>query len=76
MIAVRPPARPDNVKARILAALRRSAKDPDTIRVRVEGDPVILDGIVDVRHEREMAEHAARSAPGAAAVEDHLTISG
>ncbi|MGW5837941.1 BON domain-containing protein [Methylorubrum extorquens] len=60
----------------ILAALRRSAKDPDTIRVRAAGDWVILDGILDVRHEREMAEHAARSASGVAAVEDHLTISG
>ncbi len=76
LIAVRPTARPDDVKAKILAALKRSAKDPDTIRVRVEGDRVILDGTVDVWREREVAEHAARSAPGVATVEDHLTICG
>lgn len=76
LIAVRPPVRPEDVKAKVLAALRRSAKDPDTIRVRVDGDRVILDGTVDVWHEREVAEHAARSAPGVAAVEDRLTISG
>lgn len=73
-IAVKPPVRPTEVKDRILAALRRSARDPDTIRVQVDGDTVILDGCVDVWSERELAERAAWSAPGVRAVEDRLTL--
>jgi osmotically-inducible protein OsmY len=76
LIAVKPPAQPTEIKARILAALKRSAKDPDTIRVQVEGDRVILDGCVDVWRERELAERAAWSAPGVRAVEDRLTLAG
>ena len=74
LIAVKPPVRPTEVKDRILAALNRSAMDPDNIRVRVEGDKVILDGRVDVWRERELAEGAAWSAPGVRAVEDNLTL--
>jgi len=73
-IAVKPPVRPTEVKDRILAALRRSARDPDTIHVQVDGDTVILDGCVDVWSERELAERAAWSAPGVRAVEDRLTL--
>ncbi|GJD90404.1 MULTISPECIES: BON domain-containing protein [Methylobacterium] len=75
LIAVKPPAEAQEVRSRIRAALKRSARDPDTIRVRVEGDRVILDGCVDVWRERELAERAAWSAPGVRAVEDHLTLS-
>lgn len=74
LIAVKPPIQPTEVKDRILAALKRSAKDPDTIRVKVEGDKVILDGRVEVWRERELAERAAWSAPGVRAVEDNLTL--
>lgn len=74
LIAVKPPVRPTEVKDRILAALRRSARDPDTIRVHVDGDKVILDGCVDVWSERKLAERAAWSAPGVRAVEDRLTL--
>lgn len=74
LIAVKPPVQPTEVKDRILAALRRSARDPDTIRVQVDGDKVILDGCVDVWSERELAERAAWSAPGVRAVEDRLTL--
>ncbi|MER2268284.1 BON domain-containing protein [Methylobacterium oxalidis] len=74
LIAVKPPAQPAEVKARILAALKRNAKDPETIRVKVEGDKVILDGCVDVWRERKIAERAAWSAPGVRAVEDNLTL--
>lgn len=73
-IAVKPPVRPTEVKDRILAALRRSARDPDTIRVHVDGDTVILEGCVDVWSERALAERAAWSAPGVRAVEDRLTL--
>ncbi|MCB4800819.1 osmotically-inducible protein OsmY [Methylobacterium brachiatum] len=76
LIAVTPPVQPDAVKARILAALKRNAKDPDTIRVEVDGDVVILDGCVDVWRERDLAERAAWSAPGVRAVEDRLTLAG
>ncbi len=41
LIAVKPPVQPTEVKDRILAALRRNARDPDTIRVHVDGDKVI-----------------------------------
>ncbi len=74
LIAVKPPAQAAEVKDRILAALRRSARDPDTIRVHVDGDTVTLDGCVDVWRERELAERAAWSAPGVRAVEDRLTL--
>jgi osmotically-inducible protein OsmY len=76
LIAVKPPARATEVKARILAALKRSARDPDTIHVQVDGDRVILDGCVDAWRERELAERAAWSAPGVRAVEDRLTLAG
>ncbi|MBP1179899.1 BON domain-containing protein [Methylobacterium sp. PvR107] len=74
LIAVKPPVEPAEVKDRILAALRRSARDPDTIRVHVDGDKVTLDGCVDIWSERELAERAAWSAPGVRAVEDRLTL--
>lgn len=74
LIAVKPLAQATEVKSRILAALRRSARDPDTIRVHVDGDKVTLDGCVDVWSEREIAERAAWSAPGVRAVEDRLTL--
>ncbi|KTS03056.1 ornithine aminotransferase [Methylobacterium radiotolerans] len=74
LITVKPPVQPTEVKDRILAALRRSARDPDTIRVHVDGDRVILDGCVDVWSERKLAERAAWSAPGVRAVEDRLTL--
>ena len=74
LIAVKPLVQPAEVKDRILAALRRSARDPDTIRVHVDGDKVILDGCVNVWSERDLAERAAWSAPGVRAVEDRLTL--
>ncbi len=74
LITVKPPVQPTEVKDRILAALRRSARDPDTIRVHVDGDRVILDGCVDVWSERKLAERAAWSAPGVRAVEDRMTL--
>ena len=74
LIAVKPPVQPTEVKDRILAALRRSVRDPDTIRVHVDGDKVTLDGCVNVWSERELAERAAWSAPGVRAVEDRLTL--
>lgn len=74
LVAVKPPAQAAEVTSRIRAALRRSARDPDTIRVHVDGDKVTLEGCVDVWRERDLAERAAWSAPGVRAVEDRLTL--
>jgi osmotically-inducible protein OsmY len=74
LLAVKPPVRSADVKAKVLAALKRTARDPDGITVRVEGDTVVLDGCVDLWRERELAERAAWSIPGVHAVEDRLTL--
>ncbi len=74
LLAVKPPVRSEDVKAKVLAALKRTARDPDSITVRIEGDTVILDGCVDLWRDRELAERAAWSTPGVHAVEDHLKL--
>jgi osmotically-inducible protein OsmY len=74
LLAVKPPVRSRDVKAKVLAALKRTARDPDTITVRVEGDTVILDGCVDLWRERQLAERAAWSIPGVHAVDDRLKL--
>ena len=74
LIAVKSSVRPSEVKSRILAALKRSAKDPDTIYVHVDGDKVTLEGCIDVWRDRELAERAAWSVPGVRAVDDRLTL--
>ena len=74
LLAVKPTASSADVKSKVLAALRRTAKDPDNITVRVEGDTVFLDGYVDVWSERELAERAAWSAAGVHSVHDHLKL--
>jgi osmotically-inducible protein OsmY len=74
LLAVKPPVRSRDVKAKVLAALKRTARDPDTITVRVEGDTVILDGCVDLWREQQLAERAAWSIPGVHAVDDRLKL--
>ena len=74
-LTIRPPAEAVDVKAKILAALKRNAKlDGDAIRVTVDGEQVILEGFVNAWHEREVAERAAWSAPGVRAVIDRLML--
>jgi osmotically-inducible protein OsmY len=73
-IAVKPSTQAAEVKARILAALKRGTEDPDTIQVQVDGDTAILDGCVDVWRERELAERVAWSVPGVGAVKNRLTL--
>ncbi|GJD71916.1 BON domain-containing protein [Methylobacterium goesingense] len=74
LLAVKPPVRPSDVEAKLRTALNRTARDPDTITVRVEGDTVILDGCVDLWRERQLAERAAWSIPGVHAVADRLKL--
>lgn len=64
-----------DVRAKIMAALKRSAEiEADAIKVTVEDGRVVLEGKVNACHERRLAESAAWSATGVRAVEDHLTL--
>jgi osmotically-inducible protein OsmY len=68
-IHVRPNARPEDVRAKIIDAL-----EADSISVLVHGDKVTLEGKVKAWYEREVAERAAWSVPGVSAVDDHLIL--
>jgi len=75
MIKVNPRVQPADVKAKILAALKRDAElEAGSIVVDVKGDRVVLEGKVKAWHERRLAERAAWSAPGVASVEDNLRV--
>lgn len=74
-IDVTPKASVPDVRAKILAALKRNAElEADAIQVTVKDARVVLEGKVNAWHERRLAENAAWSAPGVRAVEDHLTL--
>lgn len=74
-IEVTPNASVPDVRARIVAALKRNAElEADAIKVTVKDARVVLEGKVNAWHERRLAESAAWSAPGVHAVEDHLTL--
>ncbi|PJI55456.1 ornithine aminotransferase [Methylobacterium radiotolerans] len=74
-IEVTPNASVPDVRARIMAALKRNAElEADAIKVTVKDARVVLEGKVNAWHERRLAESAAWSAPGVHAVEDHLTL--
>ncbi|MEE7477830.1 BON domain-containing protein [Methylobacterium hispanicum] len=74
-IAVAPRASVPDVRAKIVAALKRNAElEADAITVTVKDAKVVLEGKVNAWYERELAENAAWSAPGVRAVEDHLTL--
>ena len=75
LIEVTPQAQPQDVRAKILDALKRNAEvEADSIRVLVHDNKVTLEGKVRAWYERGVAERAAWSAPGEAAVEDHLSF--
>lgn len=75
LIEVRPTIRAENVKAKIMEALKRSAElEADAITVKVSEGKVTLEGRIKAWHEREIAERAAWSAPGVSAVEDRLNL--
>ena len=75
LLGVRPPCEAVDVKAKVMAALKRNAKlDGDAITVTVDDDKVTLEGYVNAWHEREIAERAAWSAAGVRSVEDRLML--
>lgn len=75
-IEIEPHARPDNVKKKIEAALKRHAEiEASEIRVTVrDDDEVLLEGKVRNWDEKSAVENAAWSAPGVKSVKDLLTI--
>jgi osmotically-inducible protein OsmY len=75
-IEVRPKVQPEDVKAKIEAALKRHAEiEANAIRVSVtDKSNVRLDGKVDTFEQRIAVRNAAWSAPGVSSVEDHLAI--
>jgi osmotically-inducible protein OsmY len=74
-IMVQPRANVSDVKAKIEAALKRSAEvDARRITVAVSDGKVVLTGNVHSGFEREQARHAAWSAPGVREVEDKMAV--
>ena len=75
LIEVKPRIQPQNIKAKIMEALKRNAElEADSIRVTVKDDKVTLEGRVKAWFERGIAERTAWSAPGVKSVEDRLSI--
>jgi osmotically-inducible protein OsmY len=74
-ISVKPHASATDVKAKIEAALKRSAEvDARRINVGVADGTVTLSGNVHSWFERDEARRAAWAAPGVTAVEDRITV--
>jgi osmotically-inducible protein OsmY len=75
LLQVRAAIKPEAVKNRIEAALRRSAEiDARGIQVNATDSAIILKGKVRSWAERDEAERAAWSAPGVLSVKDELTV--
>jgi osmotically-inducible protein OsmY len=74
-ITIRPRFTPDDLQARIGAALKRQAeRETKHIAVEIDGATVTLRGQVHSWHEREAAQGVAWAAPGVRAVVNELTI--
>lgn len=75
LIRVKPRPMPAELKEKIREALLRSAEtDAERIQVDVQGDKVILNGVVRSWAEKQEAERAAWSAPGVTTVEDRIVV--
>jgi osmotically-inducible protein OsmY len=75
VIKLKPRVSPDDVKARIEEALKRSAElDAQGVTVEVQGDGVVLRGTVRSFAERSAAEMSAWAAPGVSRVENHIHV--
>lgn len=76
LISIRPSVAPGEVRARIAAALERSAdiEANGIIITTAPGGRVVLTGHVRTLHEQIAAENAALSAPGVIDVENHLNV--
>lgn len=77
LVEVRPATRPDSERTRrdIQRALARGI-GTERVTVTVDGDTVVLAGVVRSWWERDQAERTAWSAEGVAAVRDHLLVGG
>jgi osmotically-inducible protein OsmY len=74
LIAVKPRAKPKNIKADIQRTFQRQAAlDAKRVSVEVSGDVVTLRGEVRSWAEWREAEKAAWAAPGVSAVRNHIT---
>jgi osmotically-inducible protein OsmY len=74
-IVVKPRVRPEDIHAKIRAALERNAEvEASNISVNVSGGKVTLGGKVNAWTEREAVERAAWSAPGVTQVEDQIVL--
>ncbi|POZ60370.1 MULTISPECIES: BON domain-containing protein [Chromobacterium] len=75
-IAITPKLSMNDVKDGVENALRRRAiADIDSISVMIQGEDVILDGVVHSWSERELAEHAAWGMPGVHQVINKIKVS-
>jgi len=75
LISVKPRLVAEDLKSKIKAALQRSAlADANDIKVEIDGNDVILSGMVHSIQEKEDAESAAWMAPGVSSVENRITV--
>lgn len=75
LIAIKARVSPENVRAKIEEALKRTIEeDAKRIQVETTNSTVILRGTVHSWFEREEAERAAWRAPGVTKVEDLITV--
>jgi osmotically-inducible protein OsmY len=76
LVTVTPKVEPGHIKREIERTFQRQAAlDAESVSIEVNGAEVELHGRVRSWAERYEAERAAWSAPGVAAVRDHITVS-
>ena len=75
LITLKPRVTSLEISRQISSAFTRNAiLDAANLKVSIQGDKVVLTGIVNSFAEKEQAEHAAWSAPGVMRVESHLKV--